>query len=115
MAINNLNNLLNTSAKVGSKPAQVSSADVSASSAKSAQEASTNATKSAVPQDAVVLTDQAQLLAKLQQKVGTSATTNQSKVESLKLAIEKGEYSVDSNRVAKKMLDMESALDKLNE
>ena len=68
MAINNLNNLLNTSAKVGSKPAQVSSADVSASSAKSAQEASTNATKSAVPQDAVVLTDQAQLLAKLQQK-----------------------------------------------
>ena len=114
MAINNLNNLLNTSTKVGSKPTQVSGADVSASS-KSAQDASASAAKSAVPQDAVVLTDQAQLLAKLQQKVGTSTTTNQSKVESLKLAIEKGEYSVDSNRVAKKMLDMESALDKLNE
>jgi flagellar biosynthesis anti-sigma factor FlgM len=112
MAINNLNNLVNTT-KSGSKPAQVS-ADVSTSTGKSAQEVTTNAARTATPQDAVMLTDQAQQLAKLQQKVSAAPSSNQSKVESLKSAIEKGEYSVDSSRVAKKMLDMESELDKLD-
>ena len=116
MAINNLNNMLNNaSGKVtGNKSAPAQTSGNVAANNSATQEAVNNASKGAVRQDAVLLTDQAQLLTKLQQKIGSSSTTNQTKVENLKAAIEKGDYTVDSQRVAKKMLDMEAELDKLN-
>ncbi|MGL4206647.1 MAG: flagellar biosynthesis anti-sigma factor FlgM [Aeromonadaceae bacterium] len=116
MAINNLNNMLNNAGgKVtGNKSAPAQTSGSVAASNNATQEAVNSASKGAVRQDSVLLTDQAQLLTKMQQKIGSSSTTNQSKVENLKAAIEKGDYTVDAQRVAKKMLDMEAELDKLN-
>lgn len=50
----------------------------------------------------------------MQQRIKDSPSTNQGKVEALKSAIERGTYTVDSQRVAQKMMDMESDLDTLN-
>ena len=107
MAINNVNNLLNRTAN------QVGTSATNAGTTAQALESSTQG-KVVARQDAVVLTDQAQGLNKLQQRIKDSASTNQGKVEALKSAIERGTYTVDSQRVAQKMMDMESDLDTLN-
>lgn len=107
MAINNISNLMNNS------PGKV--AGNSSSQQGSGTQATNSSTTGQVPvrQDAVVLTDQAQSLNKLQQKVKDAPGFNQSKVESLKAAIERGEYKVDSDRLAKKMASLESELEQL--
>lgn len=108
MAINNVNNLLNrTTNQVGN------GTTANASSTAQTLESSTQG-KVVVRQDAVVLTDQAQGLTKVQQRIKDSPSTNQGKVEALKSAIERGSYTVDSQRVAQKMMDMESDLDSLS-
>ncbi len=107
MAINNVNNLLNRTAN------QVGTSATNAGTTAQALESSTQG-KVVARQDAVVLTDQAQGLNKLQQRIKDSPSTNQGKVEALKSAIERGTYTVDSQRVAQKMMDMESDLDTLN-
>lgn len=107
MAINNVNNLVNNASSKLATPAQGNTSGSSATAAAPSQETLSKAT---VRQDAVVLTDQAQSLNKLQQKVKDAPGFNQSKVESLKAAIERGEYKVDSERLAKKMVSLESEL-----
>ena len=107
MAINNVNNLLNRTAN------QVGTSATNAGTTTQALEPSTQG-KVVARQDAVVLTDQAQGLNKLQQRIKDSPSTNQGKVEALKSAIERGTYTVDSQRVAQKMMDLESDLDTLN-
>ncbi|MEZ7862017.1 MAG: flagellar biosynthesis anti-sigma factor FlgM [Aeromonadaceae bacterium] len=107
MAINNVNNLLNRTAN------QVGTSATNAGTTAQALESSTQG-KVVARQDAVVLTDQAQGLNKLQQRIKDSPSTNQGKVEALKSAIERGTYTVDSQRVAQKMMDLESDLDTLN-
>ena len=107
MAINNVNNLLNRTAN------QVGTSATNAGTTAQALESSTQG-KVVARQDAVVLTDQAQGLNKLQQRIKDSPSTNQGKIEALKSAIERGTYTVDSQRVAQKMMDMESDLDSLN-
>ncbi|MBP8127336.1 MAG: flagellar biosynthesis anti-sigma factor FlgM [Aeromonadaceae bacterium] len=107
MAINNVNNLLNRTAN------QVGTSATNAGTTAQALESSTQG-KVVARQDAVVLTDQAQGLNKLQQRIKDSPSTNQGKIEALKSAIERGTYTVDSQRVAQKMMDMESDLDTLN-
>ena len=107
MAINNVNNLLNRTAN------QVGTSATNAGTTAQALESSTQG-KEVARQDAVVLTDQAQGLNKLQQRIKDSPSTNQGKVEALKSAIERGTYTVDSQRVAQKMMDLESDLDTLN-
>ena len=107
MAINNVNNLLNRTAN------QVGTSATNAGTTAQALESSTQG-KVVARQDAVVLTDQAQGLNKLQQRIKDSPPTNQGKIEALKSAIERGTYTVDSQRVAQKMMDMESDLDTLN-
>ena len=109
MAIHNINNMLgNQSTKVASGNTSSQAASSAADNAEQAQQA-----KGSVRQDAVVLTDQAQQLGRVQQRLSNAPTTNQAKVEALKSAIDKGEYKVDSQRVAKKMMTMESDLEKL--
>ncbi len=107
MAINNVNNLLNRTAN------QVGTSATNAGTTAQALESSTQG-KVVARQDAVVLTDQAQGLSKLQQRIKDSPSTNQGKIDALKSAIERGTYTVDSQRVAQKMMDMESDLDTLN-
>ena len=107
MAINNVNNLLNRTAN------QVGTSATNAGTTAQALESSTQG-KVVARQDAVVLTDQAQGLNKLQQRIKDSPSTNQGKIEAIKSAIERGTYTVDSQRVAQKMMDMESDLDSLN-
>ena len=107
MAINNVNNLLNRTAN------QVGTSATNAGTTAQALESSTQG-KVVARQDAVVLTDQAQGLNKLQQRIKDSPSTNQGKVEALKSAIERGTYTVDSQHVAQKMMDLESDLDSLN-
>lgn len=107
MAINNVNNLLNRTAN------QVGTSATNAGTTAQALESSTQG-KVVARQDAVVLTDQAQGLNKLQQRIKDSPSTNQGKIDALKSAIERGTYTVDSQRVAQKMMDMESDLDTLN-
>jgi len=106
MAIHNINNLLSN------QSTKVAGGNTSGQAANGAAEQAQQA-KGSVRQDAVVLTDQAQQLGRVQQQLSNTPTTNQAKVEALKAAIDKGEYKVDSQRVAKKMVSMESDLDKL--
>jgi negative regulator of flagellin synthesis FlgM len=107
MAIHNINNLMNNhSGKVTTGTAS-QSGSVSNPAEVDAQ------AKSQPRQDAVLLTDQAQGLNKLQQRIKDAPSTNQNKVEGLKAAIEKGNYKVDSQRVAQKMMDLESGLESL--
>lgn len=108
MAIHNVNNLMNNhSGKITTGTASQGSSNVSNPAEVDAQ------AKSQPRQDAVLLTDQAQGLNKLQQRIKDAPSTNQSKVEALKAAVEKGDYRVDSQRVAQKMLDLETNLDSL--
>ncbi|MGL6349784.1 MAG: flagellar biosynthesis anti-sigma factor FlgM [Aeromonas sp.] len=64
-------------------------------------------------QDSVSLTSEAQQLQKMQQNLNTASTGNESKVEQLKRAVASGEYQVNSEAVAKKMLNLEGTLDKI--
>lgn len=106
MAIHNVNNLMNNhSGKITTGTSTQGSSTVSNPAEVDAQ------AKSQPRQDAVLLTDQAQGLNKLQQRIKDAPSTNQSKVDALKAAIEKGDYQVNSQRVAQKMLDLESDLD----
>lgn len=107
MAIHNINNML------GNQSTKVANGNTSNSQAASSATEQALQAKGSVRQDAVVLTDQAQQLGRVQQRLSNAPTTNQAKVEALKAAIDKGEYKVDSQRVAKKMMSMESDLEKL--
>lgn len=107
MAIHNINNML------GNQSTKVANGNTSNSQATSSATEQALQAKGSVRQDAVVLTDQAQQLGRVQQRLSNAPTTNQAKVEALKAAIDKGEYKVDSQRVAKKMMSMESDLEKL--
>ena len=107
MAINNINNLMNN-------PAGKVTTGTAAQSGPASNRAEVEVQANHQPnQVAVSLTDQAQALNKLQQKVKDAPGFNQSKVESLKAAIERGEYKVDSDRLAKKMVSLESELEQL--
>ncbi len=107
MAIHNVNNLMNN-------PAGKVTTGTAAQSGPANNRAEVEVQAKNQPhQVAVSLTDQAQALNKLQQKIKDAPLTNQSKVESLKAAIEKGEYKVDSQRTAQKMIAIESDLESL--
>lgn len=104
MAINNINNLANnrlqntgSSQGANTKPA-TSSPDNRAATVKT---------------DSVSLTSEAQQLQQMQKNLNSASTGNESRVESLKKAVANGEYQVNSEAVAKKMLSFESNLDKL--
>lgn len=104
MAINHINNLANnrlqntvTSQGVDSKPVASSPANNPAT----------------VRLDSVSLTNEAQQLQKMQQNLSTASSGNESKVARLKQAVSSGEYQVNHEAVAKKMLRFEANLDKI--
>ncbi len=60
--------------------------------------------------DAVTLTSSATRLNELAGQLASEPAVDQSRVEALKQRVESGEYSIDENRVARKMLDFERLL-----
>lgn len=103
MAINNINGALTglTSKTTNAKTAKQDAASESSS---------LSISKGAVSKDTVNLTDHATSLSSLQQKITDAPDTNESKVANIKAAIERGDYKINADRVASKMLAQENAL-----
>lgn len=103
MAINNINNALSglTSKTTSTKTSKQDAASESGRS---------SASQNTVAQDTVSLTDQALSLGSLQQKITDASDTDDNKVANIKAAIERGDYKVNSDRIASKMLAQENAL-----
>ncbi|WP_024872817.1 flagellar biosynthesis anti-sigma factor FlgM [Tolumonas lignilytica] len=103
MAINNINSSLSgltsktTSAKTSKQDA-------------SSESSSSSVSKNTVAQDTVKLTEQAQSLTRLQQKITDAPDTNSSKVASIKAAIDRGDYKINSKSIANKLLAQEKSL-----
>lgn len=75
----------------------------------------TQQSDSAVAQDAVVLTDQAKSLGRIEQGLKSGAPDNSEKIAALKQAINDGTYQVDAEQVAKKMGSFEGQMNALYE
>jgi len=103
MAINNIHNLANNrlQSPTGSQGTGTSSVAADQTQPKAA----------AIKSDSVSLTNEAQQLQKMQQNLNNVGNGNESKVERLKKAVASGEYQVNSEAVAKKMLSFETTLD----
>ncbi len=57
--------------------------------------------------DTVVLSSQAKAMKVLEEKIGKQNSINREKVEKIKAAIARGEYPINYERVAEKLLDYE--------
>ena len=57
--------------------------------------------------DTVVLSSQAKAMKILEEKIGKQSSVNREKVERVKAAIARGEYPINFERVAEKLLDYE--------
>ena len=69
---------------------------------------STQSSSSTSTSDTVSLTDMASRLQSLEQKLATQPDVDQAHVNRVRDAISRGEYRVDPDRVADKMMDFES-------
>ncbi len=69
---------------------------------------STQGSHSTGTSDTVSLTDMASRLQSLEQKLATQPDVDQAHVNRVRDAISRGEYRVDPDRVADKMMDFES-------
>lgn len=104
MAINNINtSLTGLTGKTGTTKT-VKQDDVSESTDKSSVK------DGVVAQDKVQLTEQAQSLSRLQQKIADAPDIDNSRVSAIKAAIERGDYKIDSQKIADKMIAQDAAL-----
>lgn len=60
--------------------------------------------------DKVSLTDTASKLKDIERSMGNDGAVNQDRVNEVKNALSRGEYTVDADRVADKMIDFETSL-----
>jgi negative regulator of flagellin synthesis FlgM len=93
--------------RVGNSPSVQGTPRTSAAKEVAADTAVSNtaAVKSGEP---VTLSDQAQQMKKITDKLSDQPTVNSARVAELKQAIAEGSYKVDSERVASKMLNFEA-------
>ncbi len=63
--------------------------------------------KSGAKEDTVVLSSQAKAIKGLEDKIIKQSTVNQKRVDEIKAAIARGEYPINYERVAEKLLDYE--------
>lgn len=103
MAINNINTGLNgltgkTNTNKTTKQDDVSSTDKS------------SVKEGVVAQDKVQLTEQAQSLNRLQQKIADAPDVDTDKVAAIKAAIERGDYKINAKSIADKMIAQDSAM-----
>lgn len=82
--------------------------DRQVSSIKSDDSTSSSDSHSSVQGDSVSITDMAGRLRSLEQKLANQSEIDQSHVNKVRDAISRGEYKVDPDRVADKMMDFES-------
>ena len=75
-----------------------------------ATNSSSESTQSESSDDKVSLTSTASRLKDIERQMGSEAPVNQSRVSEVREAIARGEYSVDADRIADKMLDFESSI-----
>jgi negative regulator of flagellin synthesis FlgM len=80
-----------------------------AQSKATAQTDAQKATSSNIRQDSVSLTQSAQQLTEVQKK-SAEAPVNQEKVDRLKKAIQKGEYSINPESLARKISNLEAEI-----
>jgi negative regulator of flagellin synthesis FlgM len=73
-----------------------------------AQAAQTSPTRLTAPAETVSITDTAMRLNKVENSA--SSAINQERVASIKKAIAEGQYHIDPQRIAQKMIDMEDLL-----
>ena len=73
-----------------------------------AQAAQTSPTRPTAPAETVSITDTAMRLNKVENSA--SSAINQERVASIKKAIAEGQYHIDPQRIAQKMIDMEDLL-----
>mgnify|MGYP000400235671 FL=1 len=81
---------------------------VAPSSAQQTENKSSNApSQGANTQDSVSLSSTAQNIAKIEAEIKSLPDVDQSKVDSIKARIDNGDYQVDSQNLAQKLLDIE--------
>ena len=76
-------------------------------------QAQTHSSSSPQAKDSVTLTQQAQQLHKSNDKLTNTSSINQEKVESIRKAIEAGEYKVDPQKLAQNLAKFEGELAKI--
>jgi len=84
------------------------SSDRQVSSVKSDGSSSTSNSHSSTQGDTVSITDMAGRLRSLEQKLANQSEVDQSHVNEVRDAISRGEYKVNPERVADKMMDFEA-------
>ncbi len=84
------------------------SSDRQVSSVKSDSDSNTSSSHSSTQGDTVSITDMAGRLKSLEQKLASQPEINQSHVNEIRDAIARGEYKVNPDRVADKMMDFEA-------
>lgn len=77
---------------------------------KPSDSATTSRQRSDSSEDKVSLTDTATLMQGLQQQVSEAPVVDSEKVEAIRAAIAEGNYPVDSEKLAQKMIDLEGQL-----
>lgn len=77
------------------------------------QSAQTQAQSQPRAKDSVSLTQQAQQLHKIRDRLNNTSSINQEKVDSIKKAIAAGEYKVDPDKLAANLAKFEGALEKI--
>lgn len=73
--------------------------------------ASTNAPAKSISKDTVELSDTVKVMQAADAKIANTPDINSERVASLKAAIDSGNYKVDAERVAGKMIDFDALLD----
>jgi len=71
----------------------------------------TNAPAKSIPKDTVELSDTVKVMQAADAKIANTPDINSERVASLKAAIDSGNYKVDAERVAGKMIDFDTLLD----
>lgn len=77
------------------------------------QQAQTAAQAKPEAKDSVSLTQQAQQLHNIREKLNNTSSVNQEKVESIRKAIAAGEYKVDPDKLAANLAKFEGDLEKI--
>ena len=106
MAINSINN------GIGSKTQNISEQQQSRNVEKGNSSAQSNSTTNNNPVDTVSLTGTASQLRALEQQIAALPVVDVQRVESIKQNISNGSYEINPPRVADKMIQMETAINR---